>query len=130
MNTGPDILLIEDSPSQALQLRLLLERSGYRVAVVGDGAAGWRAAVDHPPRLILLDVELPTLNGFQILLRLKRDRVTAAIPVVMLTDTEHISSVLHALELGAADYLPKPDAAQQLCAVVEQLLGQAEQHEP
>ncbi|MFL5803251.1 MAG: PleD family two-component system response regulator [Roseiflexaceae bacterium] len=123
-------MLIEDSPSQALQLRLLLERSGYRVVVVGDGAAGWRAAVDHPPRLILLDVELPTLNGFQILLRLKRDRVTAAIPVVMLTSTEHISAVLRALNLGAADYLPKPDAAQQLCAVVEQLLRLGEQPEP
>jgi DNA-binding response OmpR family regulator len=126
MHAGPDILLIEDSASQALQLRLVLERAGYRVVVVSDGAAGWHAAVDHPPRLILLDVELPTLNGFQVLRRLKRGRVTAAIPVVMLTNTEHISAVLHALDLGAADYLPKPDAAQQLCAIVAQLLGLAE----
>src|SRR5262245_48206172 len=130
MDAGPDILLIEDSPSQALQFRLLLERAGYRVVVVSDGAAGWRAAIDHPPRVILLDVELPTLNGFQILLRLKHSPVTAAIPVLMLTDTEHISAVLRALDLGAADYLPKPDAAQQLCAVVEQLLRRAEQPEP
>jgi DNA-binding response OmpR family regulator len=130
VNTGPDILLIEDSPSQALQLRLLIEHSGYRVVVVSHDAAGRRAAVDHPPRPILLDVELPTLNGFQILLRLKRDRVTAAIPVVMLTSTEHIGAALHALDLGAAGYLPKPDAAQQLCAVVEQLLRLAEQPEP
>jgi DNA-binding response OmpR family regulator len=130
MAAEPEILLSEDSPSQAVQLRLVLERAGYRVVVVSDGAAGWHAAVDHPPRLILLDVELPTLNGFQVLRRLKRGRVTAAIPVVMLTNTEHISAVQHALDLGAADYLPKPDTAHQRCATIAQLLGLAEPPEP
>jgi DNA-binding response OmpR family regulator len=115
-----DILLIEDSPTQALRFQLILERAGYRVDVAADGAEGWRRACQDQPRLILLDVDLPSLDGFQVLTRLKRGRATAAIPVVMLTNREHVSHVLKALEYGADDYLPKQDALQQLCAVIEQ----------
>jgi DNA-binding response OmpR family regulator len=115
-----DILLIEDSPTQALRFQLILERAGYRVDVAADGAEGWRRACQDQPRLILLDVDLPSLDGFQVLTRLKRGRATAAIPVVMLTNREHVSNVLKALEYGADDYLPKQDALQQLCAVIEQ----------
>jgi DNA-binding response OmpR family regulator len=113
-----DILLIEDSPSQALQLQLILQRAGYRVLVVADGAAGWQAACDELPQLILLDVELPTLDGFQVLSRLKRGHATAAIPVIMLTNRDHISSVERAIELGVDDYLFKEDTDHQLGAVV------------
>ena len=118
-----DILLIEDSASQALRFRLMLERSGYRVRVATDGSAGWRLASQHQPRLILLDVDLPSLNGFQVLARLKRGRDTAAIPVIMLTAREHVSNVERAIELGADDYLPKEDALLQICGVVQNLLG-------
>lgn len=117
-----DILLIEDSPSQALQFQLVLQRAGYRVHVVGDGAEGWRAACADLPRLILLDVDLPTLDGFQVLSRLKRGRTTALIPIIMLTNREHVSNVEQALDLGADDYLPKPDALSQLPGAVAQLL--------
>jgi DNA-binding response OmpR family regulator len=122
MNDLYDILLIEDSPSQALQYQLVLQRAGYRVRVVVDGAEGWRVACADLPRLILLDVDLPTLDGFQVLSRLKRGRTTAIIPIIMLTNREHISNVLQALDLGADDYLPKPDALSQLPSVVAQLL--------
>jgi DNA-binding response OmpR family regulator len=118
-----DILLIEDSPSQALHVKLLLERAGYCVEIAPDGAEGWRAACQHHPRLILLDVDLPTLDGFQVLGRLKRGRQTAHIPVVMLTNREHISHVTRALDMGADDYLPKPDMPAQICSVVQQLLN-------
>ena len=117
-----DILLIEDSSSQGLQLQLILQRAGYRVVVVADGAAGWRAACDQQPRLILLDVELPSLDGFQVLSRLKRGRATAGIPVIMLTNRDHISSVERAIELGVDDYLPKQDMPHQLYAIVRQFL--------
>jgi DNA-binding response OmpR family regulator len=121
-----DILLIEDSPSQALQFRLVLQRAGYRVRVVADGAEGWRAACADQPRLILLDIDLPTLDGFQILRRLKRDRATLAIPILMLTNREHISNVERAIALGADDYLFKDDAVSQLVLSVPQLLNPPE----
>jgi DNA-binding response OmpR family regulator len=117
-----DILLIEDSPTQALQLQLMLQRAGYRVVVAADGAVGWQVACEQRPRLILLDVELPLLDGFQVLSRLKRGRATADIPVIMLTNRDHISSVERAIELGVDDYLPKQDMQQQLCAIVRQFL--------
>src|SRR5437867_823404 len=100
LNNIYDILLIEDSPSQALQFRLVLQRAGSRVRVVVDGAEGWHIACADLPKLILLDIDLPTLDGFQILARLKRDRVTTAIPVLMLTNREHISNVERAISLG------------------------------
>jgi DNA-binding response OmpR family regulator len=118
MTSAPDILLIEDSASQALRFRLILEGAGYTVTVVADGIDGWRAACDMHPRLILLDVDLPSLDGFQVLARLKRGRATAHIPVVMLTNREHISNVMRAIDAGADDYLPKPDAMLQLCEMV------------
>jgi DNA-binding response OmpR family regulator len=120
-----DILLVEDSPTQALQFQLLLTRAGYRISVARNGADGWRQACDVHPRIILLDIDLPQLDGFQVLARLKRGRDTAAIPVIMLTSREHISNVERALALGAADYLPKEEALQTVCDAVAQLIGPA-----
>jgi CheY-like chemotaxis protein len=117
-----DILLIEDSTAQALRFQLMLERAGYTVAVVADGLAGWRAVCTTPPRLVLLDIDLPSLDGFQVLSRLKRDPCTAAIPVVMLTHRDSAASAQRALDLGADDYLYKDDVAAELCAIVAQAL--------
>jgi DNA-binding response OmpR family regulator len=121
------ILIIEDSASQAVQFQLALQRVGYRVHVVGDGAAGWRYACAQRPDLILLDVDLPGMDGFQVLARLKRDRATASLPVVMLTHREHISNVARAIELGADDYLFKDEALEQICGAVEQILQSDDQ---
>ncbi|WP_322487816.1 response regulator [Chloroflexus sp.] len=121
-----DILLIEDSPSQALQFRLMLEQAGYRVQVAGTGMEGWRAASVLKPRMILLDIDLPGLDGFQVLSRLKRDRTTKGIPVVMLTHRDQIHSVQRAIDLGADDYLYKDDAASELLPVVAQAMALAQ----
>lgn len=117
-----DILLIEDSSAQALCFRLILEAEGYHVLVIADGAAGWRQVTITPPRLILLDIDLPSMDGFQVLSLLKRDRRTTRIPVVMLTHRDHIVSVEPAIALGADDYLFKDDVHYALCTTVEQQL--------
>ncbi|MFN3372985.1 MAG: PleD family two-component system response regulator [Chloroflexus sp.] len=121
--TTSNILLIEDSPSQALQFRLMLEQAGYYVQVAATGMEGWRTAHSLQPGLILLDIDLPGLDGFQVLSRLKRDRATKGIPVVMLTHRDQIHSVQRALELGADDYLYKDDAVSALLPVVEQAMA-------
>lgn len=122
-----DILLIEDSPSQAVCFQLMLQRAGYSVEVVADGAIGWRRACARPPRAILLDIDLPGLDGFQVLSRLKRGRHTAHIPVVMLTHRDNVTSVQRAIDLGADDYLFKDDAPYELCSTVAQALDNAVQ---
>ncbi len=119
----PDILLIEDSPSQALNFQLMLEQEGYQVQIAANGLEGWRAARTLQPRVILLDIDLPVLDGFQVLNRLKRDRSTKHIPVVMLSHRDQITSVEKALTLGADDYLFKDDAALELLNVVAQAVA-------
>jgi PleD family two-component response regulator len=131
MSHLPYIMLIEDSPSQALQLRLLLQQiSTYPIRVVSDGVEGWRQTCAEHPKLILLDINLPSLDGFQILSRLKRNRETAYIPVIMLTTSDSVSDVERAISLGASDYLFKDDclfkskeAREQLYEAVWQFLA-------
>jgi DNA-binding response OmpR family regulator len=120
----PSILLIEDSHSQAVAFRLLLEQAGYRVLVAANGMQGLQLAIDHQPRLILLDIDLPVMNGFQVLARLKRSRATSHLPVIMLSHRDHIVDVTGAIDLHADDYLFKEDAQLQLIGAVAQLLSQ------
>lgn len=109
MNKQATILLIEDSPSQARFVQLLLENAGYAVRIASDGAEGWcRACCSHPD-LILLDINLPTIDGFELLYLIKRCYMTASIPVVMLTSVGAVSDVEHAFALGADGYLCKED---------------------
>jgi DNA-binding response OmpR family regulator len=125
-----NILLIEDSPSQAKHLQLLLQQLGYAVRLASDGKEGWCTACTTHPTLILLDMNLPTLNGLQVLARLKRDTKTANIPVVILSDSDSIVQVEKAIELGASDYLFKGDclrwdASTQLANAITQVLHAA-----
>jgi CheY-like chemotaxis protein len=130
MSQNPYIMLVEDSPSQALQLQLLLKQfTNYPIQVISDGAEGWRQACKNHPLLILLDINLPSLDGFQILSRLKRNRDTVHIPVIMLTTSDSITDVERAIELGANDYLFKDDclfksreAREQFFAAIQQFL--------
>lgn len=132
MNQKIEILLVEDSETQALQFQLLLRRAGYHVNVVHDGIEGWTSACDRSPGLILLDIDLPGMNGFQVLSRLKRGRSTSTIPVLMLTNRDHVSDVERAITLGADDYLFKDDcltshqSAELLCSAVRQLIAPKE----
>ncbi len=128
MSVDESILLVEDSPSQAIRFSYLLSCKGYHVIHANDGREGWCHACTEHPALILLDINLPLMNGFQVLLRLKRDKSTTDIPVVMLSDNDHADHVERAIDLGADDYLfkedyAKYDAARRLQEVIEQILS-------
>ncbi len=107
--TKKNILLIEDSTSQALLFQRLLQRGGYHVMLSTDGGDGLTQACTLQPGLILLDVNLPVMNGLQVLARLKRYHPTADIPVVMLSDCDTFNEVEQAITLGANGYLFKKD---------------------
>jgi CheY-like chemotaxis protein len=102
-----DVLLIEDSPTQAAQIKATLESVGLSVRVAYDGPDGLRMVLEQKPALIVLDVKLPTMDGFQVCRRLKRAPETASIPVIMLTEKDGAQATMSGLQAGADDYIPK-----------------------
>ncbi len=107
MSTAPLILIVEDSPTQAQGLSTTLSSYHIRTLVATDGLEGLRAASEHHPSLIILDVNLPLMDGYQVCRRLKRDPNTAHIPVIMLTISDSSDATVQGLEAGADDYIPK-----------------------
>lgn len=101
------ILIVEDSPPQALKVKLVLESNGCDVVWVDTGWAGVEAAQNKHFDLIVLDVELPDIDGFTVCQKLKAEPDLAAVPVVMMTTRDHAEDVLNGLEIGAVDYIPK-----------------------
>ena len=121
------ILVIEDDPDIALSLRLKLERDGgYTVETVEDGSAGMRSAIDRPPDLVLLDVNLPGMDGFEVCRNLRKNPATAATPVIMLTARIDESDRISGLDLGADDYITKPFSPKEALARIRAVLRRSE----
>ncbi len=103
----PEVLLVEDRKTQAKQIRDALESVGLVVRVVNDGPDAIREALENPPQLIVLDIQLPSMDGYQVCRRLKRAEETKDIPVIMLTDKAGAKETMIGLKAGADDYIPK-----------------------
>ena len=116
------LLVVEDDKDVSTALGLLLERSGHAVRVVGDGRAALRAVHQLRPDLVVLDVELPGLTGWEVL---ERIRDISDVPVLMLTARAKEVDRVRGLRGGADDYLTKPFASAELVARVEALLRRA-----
>ncbi len=117
------ILVVDDEPNIADLVELYLRREGFRVLKAGSGADALRAAGDHRPRLVVLDVGLPDVDGLELCRRLRQH---SNVPVIFLTarDTE-VDRVL-GLELGADDYVTKPFSPAELVARVKAVLRRAD----
>jgi CheY-like chemotaxis protein len=102
------LLIIDDNVMNSDILSRRLSREGYEVLVERDGRDGLDILADHHVDLILLDILMPGMDGYQVLQSLKEDPRTRAIPVIMLTAVHEIESVIRCLELGVDDYLTKP----------------------
>ena len=101
------ILLIEDDTFLAGMYVTKLTMEHYAVELATDGQSGWDKAQKYQPDLILLDILLPKMDGFEVLIRLQADPVLKKIPVILLTNLGQKSDVIKGLDLGAADYLIK-----------------------
>jgi len=112
-NNNPfSVLIVEDSPPQALKLKLSLEYHGCQVDWADTGLGGLTLAQQKPFDLIVLDVELPDTNGFQVCQKLKANPNLADIPVIIMTTRDQADDVLNGLENGAVDYIPKDGFAE------------------
>lgn len=114
------ILLVDDEPSIVSLARLYLERDGFRVEAVGDGLKALEAAARLRPALIVLDVMLPGLDGFEVCRRLRADR--NEVPIIMLTARDEDIDKILGLEFGADDYLTKPFNPHELTARIKAIL--------
>jgi DNA-binding response OmpR family regulator len=114
------ILIIEDDAAMLRGLKDNFEAKGYKVVTVADGEAGLEAALAHKPDLILLDIMLPKINGYEIC-RLVREAGLAS-PIIMLTAKGEESDIILGLNLGADDYVTKPFSIKELMARVAAFL--------
>jgi class 3 adenylate cyclase len=103
----PSILAVDDTPNNLSLLAELL-RGEYRVRAATNGAKALELALANPPDLILLDIMMPGLNGYEVLERVHAEPALRHIPVIMISAVGEIESVIRCIELGAADYLTKP----------------------
>ena len=113
------ILIVEDEPQLARHIRAALNRHGHAATVEADGLRGLQVAVRDQPDLVLLDINLPSMDGFEVLARLRQAQCAAM--VLMLTARGEVSDRIKGLKSGADDYLAKPFAIDELIARVATL---------
>jgi len=116
------ILIIYNDPGTVRVLRYFLEKENYEVFACSSGPDGLQKAMKERPDLILLDVLLPGLDGYQVLSRLKKNEKTARIPVFVLSLLSQEADILKAIDNGAADYFTKPFSPQIIIAKIRRAL--------
>lgn len=121
------ILVVDDDPAIAEMLTIVLQGEGFRTVVVGDGVEAVKAAEEHNPDLILLDVMLPGMNGIDVC---KAIRESSTVPIVMLTARTDTVDVVLGLESGADDYVHKPFKPKELVARVRARLRRTPEEAP
>ena len=117
------ILIVDDSPSQLLGIQRIVEKLGHESLTAEDGAAGVEVAKRELPDMVLMDVVMPNLNGFQATRTLSRDTNTRHIPVILVTTKDQDTDRMWGLRQGARAYLTKPFAEADLPDVIGRLLG-------
>jgi two-component system response regulator MprA len=117
------ILVVEDEPQLAESLEARLQLEGFHVVKAADGKEGVDQARTHQPDLVIMDLMLPKVNGFDACKMIKADGRTKHIPVLVLTALQTLGDTNDAFDSGADDFLAKPCTGEKLLAKVRKLLG-------
>jgi len=117
------ILIAEDDPGSGRLLIFRLKSFGHEPIIVVDGGEALKIAIKEKPDLILLDIMMPVMNGFQVLHKLKLQEETKDIPIIMLTSKVQEKDIVAAIESGAVDYITKPFSFAELNARVNRTLA-------
>ncbi|AJB47191.1 response regulator [Acinetobacter nosocomialis] len=117
------ILIVDDSPTETYRFREILTKHGYDVIEASNGADGVTLAKAEQPDLVLMDVVMPGVNGFQATRQITRDEDTKHIPVVIVSTKDQATDRVWGKRQGALDYLIKPIEEKQLIDVIKQFLN-------
>jgi CheY-like chemotaxis protein len=123
MFTQKKILLVDDSPTVLLMERLLLQEEPYALLSASNGAEAVKAAFAQQPDLILMDVVMPGMDGFEVCRILRADEATRATPIILVTTKAGLEHVERGYESGCNDYVTKPFNGNELRAKIENFLG-------
>ena len=124
------ILIIDDDVDTLRLVGLMLQRQGYEIIAASNGSQGLTKALEERPDLILLDVMMPDMDGYEVTRRLRKNPVTVAIPIMMFTAKTQLDDKVTGFEVGADDYLTKPTHPTELQAHVKALLARTIHKEP
>lgn len=122
MSSPSQIIVIEDEPDLADLLVYNLQRAGYQVSSASDGVAGLKQVLEYPPDLIVLDLMLPKMSGFEVARQVRTSPRTSNVPILMLTARAEEIDQVTGFKVGADDYVTKPCSMKVLVARVESLL--------
>ena len=124
------ILIIDDDVDTLRLVGLMLQRQGYEISAASNGSQGLTKALEERPDLILLDVMMPDMDGYEVTRRLRKNPVTATIPIMMFTAKTQLDDKVTGFEVGADDYLTKPTHPTELQAHVKALLARTVHKDP
>jgi twitching motility two-component system response regulator PilH len=117
------ILIVDDSPSQLMGMKRIVEKLGHEALSAEDGAQGVEVAKANVPDLILMDVVMPNLNGFQATRAISKEATTSHIPIVLVTTKDQETDKVWGMRQGAKAYITKPFNEAELVAVISKLLA-------
>ena len=120
---APRILIVDDEPNIVISLEYLMKREGFEATAVADGDAALRALAGEPADLVILDLMLPKVNGFDVCQRIRADPRWGKVRILMLTAKGRETDVARGMRLGADAYVTKPFATRDLVAQVRKLVG-------
>lgn len=123
MTQRPRVLIVDDEPNIVLSLQFLLSREGYEIDVARDGESALELAARNPPDVVVLDLMLPGLDGYEVCRRLRASPATAAAKIVVVTARAREAERVRGLEEGADAYVTKPFSTRELIATVGRFLG-------
>ena len=119
----PRVLIVDDSPTEIVKLRQILSKHGYDVLTADSGEQGMEMVRAEHPDVVLMDIVMPGLNGFQATRQLSRDPATSAVPVIIVTTKDQETDRMWGQRQGAKGYLTKPVDGKLLIKTIESVLN-------
>jgi PAS domain S-box-containing protein len=116
---GMKILIVDDTPANIDVLRGILDGKGFEISIAMNGETALTLVDKNPPDLILLDVMMPEINGFETCKRLKENSETRSIPVVFVTAKTELDDIVHGFQIGGVDYISKPFKAEEVLSRIQ-----------